>query len=48
LGITADLVDAAAQEEAVAGAVEAFGGIDIVVAAAGVFEPRELAVPAES
>ena len=37
LGITGDLVDAATQEEAIAEAVEAFGGIDIVVAAAGVF-----------
>ena len=41
LGITADLVDAAAQEEAIARAVEAFGGIDVVVSAAGVFGTSE-------
>jgi rhamnose utilization protein RhaD (predicted bifunctional aldolase and dehydrogenase)/NAD(P)-dependent dehydrogenase (short-subunit alcohol dehydrogenase family) len=41
LGITADLVDGASQEAAIAGAVEAFGGIDIVVAAAGVFGVSE-------
>jgi NAD(P)-dependent dehydrogenase (short-subunit alcohol dehydrogenase family) len=41
LGITADLVDGAAEEAAIVGAVEAFGGIDIVVAAAGVFGVSE-------
>ena len=41
LGITADLVDASAQEKAIAGAVETFGGIDVVVAAAGVFGVSE-------
>lgn len=41
LGITADLVDPTAQDEAVTRAVEAFGGIDIVVSAAGVFGRSE-------
>jgi len=50
LGITADLVDRTAQEDAVARTVEAFGGIDIVVAAAGVFGSSEslAALQAES
>ena len=39
LGIEADVTDADAMTEAVAGAVERFGGIDIVVAAAGIFGP---------
>lgn len=37
LGIEADVTDAAAVARAVAAAVERFGGIDIVVAAAGIF-----------
>ena len=37
LGLTVDLTDEQAQAEAVAAAVEHFGGIDIVVPAAGVF-----------
>jgi len=41
LGLTADLVDREAHKAAVASAVEAFGGIDIVVAAAGVFGRSE-------
>ena len=41
LGLTADLVAPGAQEAAVASAVEAFGGVDIVVAAAGVFGHSE-------
>ncbi len=39
LGIEVDVTDADAVAEAVAGAVERFGGIDIVVAAAGIFGP---------
>ncbi|MDE0319204.1 MAG: bifunctional aldolase/short-chain dehydrogenase [Acidimicrobiaceae bacterium] len=39
LGIEADVTDAEAMTEAVADAVERFGGIDIVVAAAGIFGP---------
>ena len=39
LGIEADVTDARAMTAAVAGAVERFGGIDIVVAAAGIFGP---------
>ncbi|MDE0496832.1 MAG: bifunctional aldolase/short-chain dehydrogenase [Acidimicrobiaceae bacterium] len=39
LGIEADVTDAGAMTAAVAGAVERFGGIDIVVAAAGIFGP---------
>ncbi|MCY3949825.1 MAG: bifunctional aldolase/short-chain dehydrogenase [Acidimicrobiaceae bacterium] len=39
LGIEADVTDADAMTEAVADAVERFGGIDIVVAAAGIFGP---------
>ena len=39
LGIEADVTVAAAVTAAVAGAVERFGGIDIVVAAAGIFGP---------
>ncbi|MEX0667610.1 MAG: SDR family oxidoreductase, partial [Acidimicrobiia bacterium] len=41
LGVTADLVERDAQEGAVAKAVEAFGGIDLVVAAAGIFGSSE-------
>jgi rhamnose utilization protein RhaD (predicted bifunctional aldolase and dehydrogenase)/NAD(P)-dependent dehydrogenase (short-subunit alcohol dehydrogenase family) len=41
LGVTADLVEPEAQEEAIARAVEAFGGLDIVVSAAGVFGTSE-------
>lgn len=41
LGITADLVERGSQEAAVAAAVEAFGGIDLVVAAAGIFGRSE-------
>jgi rhamnose utilization protein RhaD (predicted bifunctional aldolase and dehydrogenase)/NAD(P)-dependent dehydrogenase (short-subunit alcohol dehydrogenase family) len=41
LGVSVDLVDPAAQEKAMAETVEAFGGIDIVVAAAGVFGASE-------
>lgn len=37
LGLTVDLTDEQAQSEAVTAAVERFGGIDIVVPAAGVF-----------
>jgi rhamnose utilization protein RhaD (predicted bifunctional aldolase and dehydrogenase)/NAD(P)-dependent dehydrogenase (short-subunit alcohol dehydrogenase family) len=37
LGVEVDVTDAAGQVEAVGRAVEAFGGIDIVVAAAGIF-----------
>ncbi len=36
-GITVDLTDADAQAAAVAGVVERYGGVDIVVAAAGIF-----------
>lgn len=39
LGIEADVTDARAITAAVAGAVERFGGIDVVVAAAGIFGP---------
>ena len=39
LGVEADVTDASAMAAAVAGAVERFGGIDIVVAAAGIFGP---------
>lgn len=39
LGIGADVTDPDAMTAAVAGAVERFGGIDIVVAAAGIFGP---------
>ena len=39
LGIGADVTDPEAMTAAVAGAVERFGGIDIVVAAAGIFGP---------
>ncbi|WP_419855066.1 bifunctional aldolase/short-chain dehydrogenase [Candidatus Poriferisodalis sp.] len=39
LGIEADVTDAGAVTEAVASAIERFGGIDIVVAAAGIFGP---------
>ena len=39
LGIEADVTDARAMTAAVAGAVERFGGIDVVVAAAGIFGP---------
>lgn len=39
LGIEADVTDASAMTAAVASAVERFGGIDIVVAAAGIFGP---------
>lgn len=39
LGIGADVTDSDAMTAAVAGAVERFGGIDIVVAAAGIFGP---------
>ena len=39
LGIEADVTDAGAVTAAVGGAVERFGGIDIVVAAAGIFGP---------
>ncbi len=39
LGIRADVTDPDAMTAAVAGAVERFGGIDIVVAAAGIFGP---------
>ncbi len=39
LGIEADVTDSSAVAAAVAGGVERFGGIDIVVAAAGIFGP---------
>ncbi|WP_419916922.1 bifunctional aldolase/short-chain dehydrogenase [Candidatus Poriferisodalis sp.] len=39
LGVETDVTDASAVTAAVAGAVERFGGIDIVVAAAGIFGP---------
>ncbi len=38
-GIEADVTDASAMTAAVTGAVERFGGIDMVVAAAGIFGP---------
>ena len=37
LGVTADLTDGSAAAEAVSAAVERFGGVDMVVAAAGIF-----------